>query len=136
MTALRKLACGLGLGLLFAPLPAMPAAAACSTTLAVNFQDTNGATVVELRLGVPGSSRLVDRKEPSGGSVNFSGLCPGSYFLAIGDQDYVGVTPVHQFEETTCDTRARSRFSKARATQGTGRARTSDRIPFGGEGCS
>jgi len=99
MTALLKLACGLAC--LLALLSAAPAAAACNTTLTVNLKEGEGTRdgiTVELRLGVPGSSRVVRRADSSGGRVYFSGLCPGSYFMAIGNQDYVEVTPVHQFE--------------------------------------
>ena len=32
-----------------------------------------------------------------GGNVNFVDLCPGSYFLAIGNDDNVSVTPIRQF---------------------------------------
>jgi hypothetical protein len=99
MTTLRKLACGLAFGCLLAPLSAAPAAAACNTTLTVNLEEEGDGVTVELRLGVPGKSVVVSSKASSGKRVYFSGLCAGSYFMAIGNQDYVEVTPVHQFQD-------------------------------------
>lgn len=57
--------------------------------------------MVELRQGTPGSSKVFDTKYIEGrtGTVSFSNMCPGSYFIAIGNGDYVAVGPVRQFKE-------------------------------------
>ncbi len=63
------------------------------------YLQTFGENVnVELRRGTPGKSRPVTSQRSRGGHVGFSDLCPGSYFLAIGNEDYVSVTPTRQFE--------------------------------------
>jgi hypothetical protein len=98
MTTLRKLVYGLALGCFLAPWSAASAQAACDTTLKVNLPDGDGVSV-ELRSGTPGSSQVVSRKTSVGGHVTFSGICPGSYFMAIGNQDAVEVTPVHVFDD-------------------------------------
>ena len=54
--------------------------------------------MVELRSGSPGKSKPITNERSKGGHVGFNSLCPGSYFLAIGNDDNVSVTPVRQFE--------------------------------------
>ena len=71
---------------------------ACDSEYVINLQTVGQNVIVELRAGVPGSSRVVETKRSSGGRVYFSNLCPGGYFLAIGDDESVSVTPVRQFQ--------------------------------------
>lgn len=80
-------------GLLFS-LPAL----ACDIDYDINLKTLGQTVNVELREGKPGRSKVVDTKRSSGGHVNFNGLCPGNYFLAIGDENYVDVTPIRTFE--------------------------------------
>jgi hypothetical protein len=74
-------------------------ALACNIDYDVQL-NTFGATVlVELRSGSPGNSSVEGVKRSSGGLVSFDGLCSGRYFLAIGDDKSVSVTPVRYFED-------------------------------------
>lgn len=70
----------------------------CTTSFSVSLETFGEGVTVELRSGTPGSSKLVDVAQSSGGIVRFGGLCAGSYFLAIGNSDSVNVTPVRNFE--------------------------------------
>ena len=70
---------------------------ACDISFNVELQTFGENVTVELRSGVPGKSRPVANRKSQGGQVNFNNLCQGSYFLAIGNDDYVSVTPVKQF---------------------------------------
>lgn len=70
----------------------------CTTTFSISLETFGEGVTVELRSGTPGSSRAVDVAQSSGGIVRFSGLCAGSYFLAIGNSDSVSVTPVRNFD--------------------------------------
>jgi hypothetical protein len=76
-----------------------PSHAACTTSYTVELDTFGEGVQIELRSGVPGHSKIVNAQRSSGGTVQFPGLCAGSYFLAIGNEDDVEVTPVHQFEE-------------------------------------
>ena len=69
----------------------------CGIKFTIDLKTFGENVSVELRSGSPGSSRVVDTKRSQGGNVIFVGLCPGSYFLAVGNDDYVTVTPVQQF---------------------------------------
>lgn len=73
-------------------------ATACNTDFSIVLETFGEGVLVELRSGSPGSSRVVKSTRTSGGNVHFSNLCPGSYFLAIGNDDNVSVTPVRYFE--------------------------------------
>lgn len=42
---------------------------------------------------------MIDNQKSSSGTVYFAKLCRGSYFMAIGNEDAVEVTPVRQFED-------------------------------------
>lgn len=53
---------------------------------------------IELRQGVPGNSKIINSQRSHGGTVSFTNFCAGSYFMAIGNEDDVSVTPVRQFE--------------------------------------
>lgn len=79
---------------LFVSLPAL----ACDVGYVVNLKTLGQTVNVELREGAPGRSSVVERKRSSGGRVLFNGLCPGNYFLAIGDSNDVQVTPVRAFD--------------------------------------
>jgi hypothetical protein len=80
-------------------LSSVASAFACSTDFTINLETFGAGVSVELRRGAPGSSKLIKTQQSSGGTVYFSGLCAGSYFLAIGDSEQVNVTPVRQFED-------------------------------------
>ena len=75
------------------------AALACNTQWNITLETFGEGVLVELRMGAPGSSRVVKAKPSSGGTVIFSALCAGNYFLAIGNDESVSVTPVRQFQD-------------------------------------
>lgn len=70
----------------------------CTTTYNISLETFGEGVTVELRKGFPGNSTQVDVAHSSGGNVRFSGICSGSYFLAIGNSESVSVTPVKSFE--------------------------------------
>jgi|GEM_PF-2819381 len=72
--------------------------AACNTQYNITLQTFGEGVLVELRSGSPGSSRVVQSRRSNGGAVNFGNLCPGNYFLAIGNDDSVNVTQTRYFE--------------------------------------
>jgi len=72
---------------------------ACSTDFNITLETFGEAVLVELRSGSPGKSKVISSARSSGGMVNFSGLCSGYYFLAIGNGDSVSVTPARLFED-------------------------------------
>jgi len=74
-------------------------AIACSIDFTINLETFGEGVTVELRTGAPGNSRIVKTQRSNGGTVFFGGLCPGPYFLAIGNGETVNVTPVRQFED-------------------------------------
>ena len=71
---------------------------ACNIDFNIELQTFGENVNVELRSGSPGHSRRISSQTSHGGRVSFNNLCPGSYFLAIGNDDYVNVTPVRQFQ--------------------------------------
>ncbi len=71
---------------------------ACNIDFSIELQTFGENVTVELRNGAPGRSRPVTSQRSKGGRVSFANLCPGRYFLAIGNDDSVSVTPVRQFE--------------------------------------
>jgi len=73
-------------------------AKACNIDFSIELQTFGENVTVELRAGEPGRSRTVTSQRSQGGRVSFDNLCPGSYFLAIGNEDSVSVTPVRKFE--------------------------------------
>ena len=85
------------------------AMARCSASYTINLtvelspELTNNEKdiLIELRQGTPGHSKPANRKHFSGhaGIVSFSGMCAGSYFIAIGNGDTVAVGPVHAFSD-------------------------------------
>lgn len=79
---------------LFISLPVF----ACDVGYVVNLKTLGQTVDVELRTGAPGHSAVVEKKRSSGGRVHFDGLCPGPYFLAIGNSNDVQVTPIRTFE--------------------------------------
>ena len=74
-------------------------AIACSIDFTIKLETFGEGVTVELRTGAPGSSKIVKIQPTNGGTVFFGGLCPGPYFVAIGNDETVSVTPVRQFEE-------------------------------------
>jgi hypothetical protein len=70
-----------------------------ATSLRVQLETFGEGVTVELRQGVPGNSKVVESQKANGGTVYFSNLCHGSYFMAVGNEDEVQVTPVRQFED-------------------------------------
>jgi hypothetical protein len=73
-------------------------AVACNTQYNITLQTFGEGVLVELRSGSPGTSRVVQSRRSNGGEVNFGNLCPGNYFLAIGNGDSVNVTQTRYFE--------------------------------------
>ncbi len=71
---------------------------ACNTKYNITLQTFGEGVLVELRSGSPGNSRVVQSRRSNGGAVNFANLCPGNYFLAIGNDDSVSVTQTRYFE--------------------------------------
>jgi len=71
----------------------------CQTTFAITLNTFGEGVQVELRGGSPGSSRAIATRYSNGGRVYFENLCPGNYFLAIGDKETVSTTPVRYFED-------------------------------------
>ncbi len=60
--------------------------------------ETYGANVnVELRVGEVGDSFPLVIKQAQDGEINYTGLCPGKYFIAIGDDKNVSTTPIRDF---------------------------------------
>jgi peptidoglycan hydrolase-like protein with peptidoglycan-binding domain len=88
--------------------PATSSRCAASYTINVTVELSSTITrgqnrvMVELRQGAPGTSRVFDTKyfEGQTGTVSFSKMCAGSYFIAIGNGDSVAVGPVRQFSES------------------------------------
>lgn len=74
-------------------------AIACNINFTIELQTFGENVTVELRSGSPGNSRPIKSQQSQGGQVGFYSLCPGNYFLAIGNDDYVSVTPVRNFVE-------------------------------------
>jgi hypothetical protein len=103
---------------LSALLMAANAAYACNIDFSITLQTFGEGVLVELRSGAPGRSRVVSSTRSSGGNVYFSSLCPGSYFLAIGNDESVSVTPVRNFEENMSYT---SRITMQRGSGNVGR---------------
>ena len=73
-------------------------ALACNTEYNITLETFGEGVLVELRSGTPGNSRVVQSRKSTGGEVNFRNLCPGNYFLAIGNDDSVSVTQTRYFE--------------------------------------
>lgn len=72
---------------------------ACDIQYRVNVKTVGEKVTVELRKGIPGKSRLIKSEVTRGGLLEFNNICPGSYFIAVGDGQYVDVTPQKTFEE-------------------------------------
>jgi hypothetical protein len=73
--------------------------AACETNYNINLQTFGENVKVELRSGAPGNSKVVGARLSGGGRVTFNRMCSGSYFLAIGNEDSVSVTPTRYFDD-------------------------------------
>lgn len=99
-------------------LAAGNAAYACNIAFNITLETFGEGVLVELRSGVPGQSRVISSTKSSGGNVGFSSLCPGSYFLAIGNDESVSVTPTRNFAENFSYT---SRITMQRGSGNVGR---------------
>jgi hypothetical protein len=77
---------------------------ACNSEYNVTLETFGEGVLVELRSGSPGSSSVVRSTKSSGGVVRFNSLCPGNYFLAIGNGDNVSVTQTRYFENDSINT--------------------------------
>jgi len=99
------------------------AALACSTVYTVHLEvelspelaKAGDNILIELRKGRVGRSNVANRKDFRGrrGTVNFGGLCAGSYFVDIGNGELVAVGPVHAFDGgSQYDSTIRVTFSK------------------------
>lgn len=75
-------------------------ALACDIGFKIELQTFGENVIVELRNGTPGHSRPVASRRSQGGQVYFNNLCPGPYFVAIGNDDNVSVTPVRHFQSS------------------------------------
>jgi tetratricopeptide (TPR) repeat protein len=81
--------------------PALTQSLGCNIDYSVSLETFGEGVTVELRMGTPGNSRPISSSRSWGGNVRFSSLCPGNYFLAIGNGDSVSVTPVRLFVSDT-----------------------------------
>ena len=72
---------------------------ACEITYEVQLETFGEGVLVELRSGRPGASTVLKSQRSNGGTVRFTGLCPATYFLAIGNDDSVNVTQTRFFAE-------------------------------------
>lgn len=99
------------------------AMAACSGSYAIDLtvelspELTQGQNniLIELRQGVVGSSRVFETRQFVGhfGTVVFSRMCAGSYFIAIGNGETVAVGPVRRFSDNQrIHTKVRVSFSQ------------------------
>jgi len=104
-----------------------PGTASYTIAIEVEFSSTItqgiNRVMVELRQGVPGSSRVFNTQyfEGRAATVFFSNLPAGSYFIAIGNGDSVAVGPVHQFSD------GQSVKTRMRVTQSSGNVGTRSR---------
>ncbi len=80
-------------------LMAAQMAQACEIAYEVNLETFGEGVLVELRSGRPGASTVLKSQRSNGGTVRFTGLCPATYFLAIGNDDSVNVTQTRFFAE-------------------------------------
>jgi len=94
-------------------------------TVVLSSELTQGGNrvMVELRKGAPGASKVVDTQYFEGltGTVCFSNMHAGSYFIAIGNGDTVAVGPVRQFSG------GQSVHTRVRVTQSSGNVGTQSR---------
>jgi len=72
---------------------------ACDIQYTLNVKTLGESVTIELRSGRPGNSKVIDTAMTKGGIVVFKGICPGTYFFAVGDENYVDVTPVEAIQE-------------------------------------
>lgn len=73
-------------------------AISCNSDYNINLETFGEGVLVELRIGRPGASKVARATRSSGGLVSFSGLCAGNYFIAIGNEEYVSVGPIRDFD--------------------------------------
>jgi hypothetical protein len=72
---------------------------ACEITYEVQLETFGEGVLVELRTGRPGASTVLKSQRSNGETVRFTGLCPATYFLAIGNDDSVNVTQTRFFAD-------------------------------------
>jgi hypothetical protein len=65
---------------------------ACEIAYEVQLETFGEGVLVELRTGRPGESTVHKSQRSNGGTVRFTGLCPATYFLALGNDDSVSLT--------------------------------------------
>jgi hypothetical protein len=75
--------------------------AACQSNYVIQLETFGEGVRVELRAGVPGSSKIIQSSFSNGGQVRFTRICSGAYFFAIGNGDDVSITPVRYFDDFT-----------------------------------
>ena len=94
-----------------------------TVVLSSTFTQGSNRIMVELRQGAPGASEVVDTQyfEGQTGTVRFSRMSAGPYFIAIGNGDSVAVGPVRQFSE------GQSVHTSVRVTQSSGNVGTRSR---------
>ena len=73
-------------------------ATACNTEYNITLETFGEGVLIELRAGSPGKSKVTQSRRSYGGNVSFTNICPGNYFLAIGNDDSVSVTQTRFFE--------------------------------------
>lgn len=73
-------------------------ASACNTEYNITLETFGEGVLIELRSGSPGKSKVTQSRRSNGGNVSFTNICPGNYFLAIGNDDSVSVTQTRFFE--------------------------------------
>lgn len=70
----------------------------CNITFDVLLKTFGKNVMVELRVGEVGNSFPLEVRPASDGRISFAGLCPATYFLAIGDDKQVSTTAPEPFE--------------------------------------
>jgi hypothetical protein len=93
----------------------------CQIDFDVELKTFGQDVTVELRVGEIGTSFPLEVKRASGGNLHYENLCPGKYFIAIGDEKQVSTTPVRDFEF------GQSYTSTVELTSGTGNMGSSRR---------
>lgn len=69
----------------------------CNIDYDVTLETYGENVTVELRVGVIGNSFPLVVKSASAGKLSYGGLCPGKYFLAVGNDKDVSTTPIKEF---------------------------------------
>ena len=72
---------------------------ACNIEFRVILETYGDNVKVELRVGEIGNSFPLVIKQSNSGKLEYKELCPSKYFLAIGNDKEVSITPVQDFEK-------------------------------------